>query len=415
MIIFQRRNLGDSPLPLARYLPFLSFRQDCEFYFLLVGRTTTETDVSGELCDGRLLANAYVFSGTKLWRERLEARVKQFQEDAHDKSTPSQEALRDCEAMHEKFLEYCMFHTQLEVSRQGCTYLCPTGVDPDVTRSPEFLRVCDDPKEVEAMANQVFRFLRDLSHKHVFHSPPNDNITYAHPGSKEATEDIEWRRRTLKSLYRTVLAYKRTPNESTCVQSLGVLSYLETFEAISVDQVRRMKERSPKRNHSALRQTIELAKENDQVVSKRTSRSHDLMLIISIGALGLAIGITQLIDMPNSPNVSPYILSFAETVYANPLMVAAVLVTLSAGIVYHESANTYLRSTLVFKNFIRLALSLGPSASKWIVWLLLPICITLMLALAGALDNVAVLAGNALNLLVRSVASVVTWVTDFLT
>ncbi|MCH9694230.1 MAG: hypothetical protein K0U72_06945 [Gammaproteobacteria bacterium] len=219
----------------------------------------------------------------------------------------------------------------------------------------------------------------------------------------------------MKSLYRTVLAFKRTPNEATCVQSLGVLSFLETFESISKDQIRSMKERSPKRNHNALRQTIELAKENDQIFRKKTSRGHDLMLIVSIGALGLAIGITQLVNMPIEKDVSPYILGFAQTVYANPLMVAVILITLSAGVVYHESANIYVRSTTIFQNFIRLALSLGPTTSKRLVWLLVPISIALMVALAGAMDDVIAFVRDAVILVAKVVRDAVTWLSNLVT
>lgn len=77
-------------------------------------------------------------------------------------------------------------------------------------------------------ANQIFYFLKDISHVHQHHDPKQDAITEVTPFHSD--DPYRWVEKTQNALYREIIKYKRFKNEKSLFRASGVLSYAKSFE-----------------------------------------------------------------------------------------------------------------------------------------------------------------------------------------
>lgn len=103
--------------------------------------------------------------------------------------------------------------------------------------SPVFQAAVDEASEdqvhaaknlSEALAKQVYYFVKDISHRHYHHETSSDNILPAYevrPG-----DDDSWRRQSLWALSRAVLEHRRRNVLVGHKRALGILAYAEAFQ-----------------------------------------------------------------------------------------------------------------------------------------------------------------------------------------
>jgi len=86
---------------------------------------------------------------------------------------------------------------------------------------------CDANTEIEQeISNQIFFFIRDLTHKHYHHAEEEDqtSVTYA------SVDDYTWRRETLYSLSRIAIQSRRKNSHADCKSALGLIAYARAFQ-----------------------------------------------------------------------------------------------------------------------------------------------------------------------------------------
>ena len=92
-------------------------------------------------------------------------------------------------------------------------------------------RNISDEEMSDAMATsarQIFHFVRDLAHRHYHHNPRADLTTTTYLWS--GANDEYWRRETHHTLIRMAIASRRENDCESYKQSLGILSYAESFQ-----------------------------------------------------------------------------------------------------------------------------------------------------------------------------------------
>lgn len=77
------------------------------------------------------------------------------------------------------------------------------------------------------LADQIFFFLRDLTHKHYHHSDEADQTTVTYPSDDD---DYLWRRETLYSLSRIAMQARRKNDHTDCKTALGLIAYAKAFQ-----------------------------------------------------------------------------------------------------------------------------------------------------------------------------------------
>lgn len=103
------------------------------------------------------------------------------------------------------------------------------------------LRVAIAPGTTDALARQVYYFIKDASHRHYHHRRSSDNLLPLNPVLPE--DDETWRRNTLWALTRTVLEARRRDKLDGYKSAIGVLAYAEAFQGL-LGRVKRRKGRT---------------------------------------------------------------------------------------------------------------------------------------------------------------------------
>lgn len=120
-----------------------------------------------------------------------------------------------------------LFSFHVGIRRSGIAWLRLKSTATDVTfaedyDSPEHAPKSDDIKYI---ANQVFFFLKDVSHSHRHHPPGNDTITELGELDYRRTWAID----THYRIHRKVVEMRRSKEPKTLYKALGVLAYLSAL------------------------------------------------------------------------------------------------------------------------------------------------------------------------------------------
>lgn len=100
----------------------------------------------------------------------------------------------------------------------------PTSVDTISEHSGER----DDERFEAILLNQVYYFLKDVSHRHYHHRESSDNLLPI--VEVRGFDDESWRRETLWALTRSVLELRRRNRLAGHKNAIGILAYTEAFQ-----------------------------------------------------------------------------------------------------------------------------------------------------------------------------------------
>ena len=82
--------------------------------------------------------------------------------------------------------------------------------------------------DLEAVADQAFFAMRDLTHQHYHHKGRSDLLTTVTPWTPATDED--WRRQTQYGLTRMAIAVRRRDSAESFRQALGIVAYADAFQ-----------------------------------------------------------------------------------------------------------------------------------------------------------------------------------------
>jgi len=112
------------------------------------------------------------------------------------------------------------FRLQIDEASSG---ICDAIDDANASSATAAGDLCD------ALAKQMFYFVKDISHRHYHHDSSSDNIVPAYEVVDD--DDDAWRRHTLWALSRAVLEHRRRNVLIGHKRALGILAYAEAFQS----------------------------------------------------------------------------------------------------------------------------------------------------------------------------------------
>ncbi|WP_256753317.1 hypothetical protein [Mesorhizobium sp. Mes31] len=82
----------------------------------------------------------------------------------------------------------------------------------------------------QSVADQLYFFVRDISHQHQHHGPDADTIITTH---RSQADNLQWCNGVIYSLYFHIINIKRRSDPIEHVRVLGILAYLQSFKKVA--------------------------------------------------------------------------------------------------------------------------------------------------------------------------------------
>jgi hypothetical protein len=247
------------------------------FYLLqavIASPTSTEKTVKG-----------YIFSAPSLHKDVLSSLYA-----ADFDSVKTLAALNNLKAINSALPSHEQYATALTFTlhSDGCIEMIPE---------------CNTDTESElgrGLALEAYSFVRDLMHKHKFHSLSDDAVLWPIPC--QSTDDLHWRDETMRNLHRSVITSFRNTSQINCLEALGKLSYLESFIAVSKNKLLSNSNEKinnlPSINTQALRCAIESARDHHVAERELKISSKNLSWAIFALLVPLLFVLVQLLQLP---------------------------------------------------------------------------------------------------------------------
>lgn len=317
-VVVQRRDLLDVTLPFVENSGTSGFFREIysktfygnsgRFFFAMIG--TVERD--GKACNGRVYLisvarNHQVCNGLRAW------------------CLGSQDFSAWDENMEKQIREVSSYVMNYDLDRGGYIKLyADENVDQELSENLQ-----------KQLANQVFFFIKDVSHVHQHHDATHDAITEPTKIEDEADQE-KWIVQTKSTLSRAIIRYKRSRNEKQLFRAPGILAYLKSFqtsyglqdsEGISIDLDALEK---------SLRATIEELKYYEM---KKTSRIQ-FVFNIFFGVFGFFVSISFIARLGDlGPIIVDEKIEYFTLLVANyPLLTVAftVLIAILGAVLTHR-------------------------------------------------------------------------------
>lgn len=226
---FQRRILKDGVIPCWALRVF--YKTHSKFCFVAAGRVDQSDALSGHV---------YIFSYTAGPKE---TRWKALRQNINNKRNPAallQRTYASCEGpvewwesyqqqTHPSLFSKAWFVCDFTIERCGITTITVSKPEQFQPHLPTDLS--ERQKQIFDLANQVFFFLRDVTHAHQHHPETIDTMTglYLATGNNP---DAECLCQTAHHLFRFVVEYKQRRDALFCYASKGVIAYLGSLLTI---------------------------------------------------------------------------------------------------------------------------------------------------------------------------------------
>lgn len=218
------------------------------------------------------------------------------------------------------------------------------------------------------VSNQIYYFLRDVSHRHQHHEPNSDTILTL---AELAPDRSLWIQRTVFSLYNKCIQMKRDSKHVSHLQSLGVLAYLESFKAIAARRLGRdhikFDDIIPKFNDEAMRQSIESAK--NVIVTELQLREARLATVVALGVglLGVFVAmLAMVIGFSNKEQISDKVLVAAADYIKGNFSSIVVAGVFFVGFVISVAGKIPGKLLFLFGDFVRLLIGFSAGVHAFI-------------------------------------------------
>lgn len=223
---FQKRDLSDVTTPAFRSVVERILGIRGKFIFVCVARTVRkETGFQDQLV-GQIIV--YRASNGDIWRNQLVCELNAIREGFETEAISVSKCKRSLNRWLSGYACLCTF----SLKRNGILSIFLDSERFFSSDSPVLEESFNENSQiVDALAQQMFYFLRDIGHRHQHHHPSTDTILSLY----RKGDDAYWRRKTLYLLYRKIVRYKRSLSETYYSEILGILAYAKTFKTISLD------------------------------------------------------------------------------------------------------------------------------------------------------------------------------------
>lgn len=142
----------------------------------------------------------------------------------------------------ERLRSSALFSFAVRVRRSGVIWLRPLSFASDLVFADDYLSEPHTPRpaEIRHLANQVFFFMKDISHSHRHHHPGSDTITEVGPVDPRRT----WAINTHYRIHRKVVEMRRSSDPEAFYGASGMLAYLGSLRKAVTNKAQREQARS---------------------------------------------------------------------------------------------------------------------------------------------------------------------------
>ncbi|HEX4712886.1 hypothetical protein [Phenylobacterium sp.] len=227
LAVAQRRPLGDWLLP-DWYFKLL-YGYSADWVFLLVATTSADPADQIARVEGDVLIferseweslhqgpQDDLFSPTEVFSHELKSWARGARQDAVSDTLPDEYL--------ERLRAIALFVWSVGVRRTGICWIKLKSAACDIAFADDYSGVPRDPndEDVKYISNQVFFFLKDISHKHQHHPPGSDTITEVGlvDGKRTWLIDSNYR------IHRKIVEMRRSRDPKVLFRASGMLAYL---------------------------------------------------------------------------------------------------------------------------------------------------------------------------------------------
>ncbi|MDF3350038.1 hypothetical protein HKX17_07660 [Sulfitobacter sp. KE34] len=173
----------------------------------------------------------------------------------------------------------------------------------------------------QLLANQIFYFLKDISHVHQHHDPKHDAITELTIRNPSKSSE-QWIADTQHALYRAIIRYKRFRNEKALFRASGILAYANAFYTsyVSGSTV------SKTYHGDDLAESLSVTRAEIQHFDQKRLSRIETFRNFFFALFGLVLSVSYLARLGNFPKVEvhPAVAWMAETLAAYPFHAVAI-------------------------------------------------------------------------------------------
>lgn len=173
------------------------------------------------------------------------------------------------------------------------------------------------------LANQVFFFLKDITHVHQHHDSSHDAITEL-TIIRDNSDNKDWVRQTQKALFQAIIRYKRFRNEKALLRSSGILAYLKSFQELYGNS-----EISSQHIHTdAIEKSLNSSLEELKYYNSKTVSLMHFIFSIFFGLFAFVISISLIARLGNlgSISVDERIINITRFSVQNPAKILAITI-----------------------------------------------------------------------------------------
>ncbi|MFO1080359.1 MAG: hypothetical protein U1E23_07025 [Reyranellaceae bacterium] len=331
-------------MPFASTLAGVFWDRDGDFEYVALCRATTLGGRSQEALTGDvfIVQRKTAWANAKQAVETLRTVLDGYSERAGHGSLADyvNREWNNCLQALEKL---CAFTVKLEICRSGRTTI--EVDDADLTREdrPSLgkTRVTQE-RVAQWLSAQIFYFLRDIGHHHQHHDPTTDTIVDL--VRFDGIDDLSWRQQVLYNIYRTIIQYKRNPQNKEFHACLGLLAYASTFREVSKQELDSASaEQLPYFHDSGLERSLRSLQDVNQLESERRSQRNSVLQNIVLWIVGTVISVVGLLQVTDDKfkinDPSDILLWFARfAVQKTDVLVGIVLCLVILTVISHSDA-----------------------------------------------------------------------------
>lgn len=293
LISFQKRKTLDFVVPLLAYAQ----QKDGTIWCACVAETTSHNNLPMEKLKGRL----YLFHSKEAWRSartKIKDAQKQLNELRHhsyqDGTSPlSSEALPIQGKLCSELQPITGYFVTFELMRSGSATLVYDSSAPISSCAPVIDKDNKHPFMQKVTASQLFFFLKDIAHEHQYHDPHTDTIVDIYEIYEN--DDVVWRKKTLYSLYRKIIEFKRARDTGSVVKSQGTLAYAKAFKNLSNVELKGTNWEVPYYDDEALHESLDAAHRKLTYAEDANKKKSAKLTTLAFSFIGLSFALASLI------------------------------------------------------------------------------------------------------------------------
>jgi hypothetical protein len=306
MVCSQGRIGIDAALPFASTMAKVLWNRDGDFVYVALCKAIPFGDRPQEALAG----SVYIIQRKVHWAEAEQAvdalkRLLRGYVDPEESGQLSTFIELEWNNCIRELKRQCAFEVQVEICRSGRTTIEVDDQDltnpnrPSLGATPQLRERC-----AHRLAAQIFYFLRDIGHHHQHHDPSTDTIVDLF--RFDGVDDFSWRQQVLYNIYRTIIQYKRNPQNKQFHECLGLLAYASTFQEVSKQELDPASvKRLPYFNDAGLERSLSSMQAINQLANERAVRRNSILQNIILWVVGFVISVIGLLQVTDTKIEEP--------------------------------------------------------------------------------------------------------------